>query len=126
MFSLKCELGEVLALGEEEAALAIAKEAALQVQFEQLFAVKAERRGGKFVPTVLFTRQMGHPLTTMGPRQVIESEVIVHPETRTPTGFFFRFRREACAGGSTFIETWEEDLSGRRAGPAQLVFLSVR
>ncbi len=121
MFSLKCELGEVPAFGEEEAALEIAKQAALQVKFEHLFAVRAERRGGNYVPSVLFSRRMGFQS-----EQVIESDVIVNPETRKPTGFFFRYRSEACPGGSSFIETWEEDLAGRRAGPAQLVFLPVK
>ena len=121
MCSMKCELGEVLALSEEEAALEIARQAALQVQFEHLFAVRAERRGSRFVPSVLFARQMGQ-----SPIEVIESDVITNPETREPTGFYFRFRREDRAGGSTLVETWEEDLSGRRAGPAQLVFLPTR
>ena len=120
MFSLKCEHGEVPVLNEEDAALEIAKQAALEVQFEQLHGVRAERRGGRYVPSVIFTRQIGNRSG-----QIVESDVIVHPETRKPTGFLFRRRTDACAGESTFIETWEEDLSGRRAGPAQLVFLSV-
>jgi len=120
MFAMKCELGEVPVLVEEGAALDIARQAAVEVQYEQLFAVRADRRANLFVPIVLFQRRNIKLLD-----QVLLSEVIVDPLTRRPTGFFFRSREENHERKSAVIETWEEDLSGKRTGPTQLVFFPI-
>ena len=122
MNSFMGKLGRVFSWECETTARAIAESAASLVGREKVQEVKVLRRADRFVPTLVLNRTVER---TMVEQKIgaLEAEVIVSAETLAPIGLFFRLRSELGPDSSPLIRTWEEDFSGNKTGPAQIVFV---
>ncbi|MFN8390231.1 MAG: hypothetical protein U0136_08085 [Bdellovibrionota bacterium] len=121
MMAETCTLGEVLAFGTEGEAMAVAKKAALEVDQEELFSVRVEKRGDAFLPLLSLRRRT----SDTGARE-LSAEVIVDRVSLEPCGLFIHARVDESTKSGPYVEAWEEDLSGMRRGPIQMLFLPYR